>query len=266
MLEFYKQTRCVGYTKDIDIASMATNMAARFMWKILQRRAGPVTENAIDFRRCIRQRIRCCSSTSSDTRVSVQKEPKRRNIRPFCETLSSPNEISELFNEFLTLPEEIRIKAIDCALYWLAYYDKVDAAFELKTLMEKHDIRKSYSTYSVLATLYSKSSHPKHCKTFFDEMMKDGLTPRARHYIPFVEMEAQKGDPMDAFRCLDELRHSGLLYQRIMAVYMAVVRACIGQDSKQLRNKVLELFYDIRKHRDSLSNEALKTIKLWFDR
>lgn len=102
-------------------------------------------------------------------------------------------------------------------------------------------------------------------KNLFDEMLKDGLTPRARHFKPFVEMEAIKGDPMDAFRCLDDLRHSGTLHERIVDIYVTVVRACVGRESRQLTNKVLELFYDVRRYRDLLSFEALETIKLWFD-
>ena len=251
--------------------SVATNMATRVLRKILQGRVGTLILCPTDCRRYIIPGIRYLCSTVRDAREDFHPSlpfPERvKNIRPFCETLSAPNEVLEMFNQFIILPEQHMIKALDYSLNCLVHYDKIDAAFELKTLMEQLNIPKSHSTYSVLANLYSKSNHPKHSmKSLFDEMLKDGLTPRARHFKPFVEMEANKGDPMDAFRCLDDLRHSGVLHERIVDIYITVVRACVGKMSKQLKNKVLELFYDIRRYRDLLSIEDLETIKLWFDR
>lgn len=251
--------------------SVATNMATRVLRKILQGRVGTLILCPTDCRRYIIPGVRYLCSTIRDAREDFHPSlpfPERvKNIRPFCETLSAPNEVLEMFNQFIILPEQHMIKALDYSLNCLVHYDKIDAAFELKTLMEQLNIPKSHSTYSVLANLYSKSNHPKHSmKSLFDEMLKDGLTPRARHFKPFVEMEANKGDPMDAFRCLDDLRHSGVLHERIVDIYITVVRACVGKVSKQLKNKVLELFYDIRRYRDLLSIEALETIKLWFDR
>lgn len=258
-------------------------MAGRFIAKILQRSAGPINETASDLKRCIIQGIRFCSSTPGSRNKILEAEsdgynsyePKhvarairqeRASIRKFCETVSEPNEVPQLFNQFLRLPEQYQIESVDCALYWLSYYDKIDAAFELKTLMEKHDIFKSYSTYSVLASLYSKSNHMGNYQAMFDEMTRDGLTPQARHYAPFVETATKKGDLMGAFRCLDDMRQAGVVRERNTDIYTALVRACIGQNSRQLRNKVLEIFYEFRNYRDLLGNDTLEVIKMWFDR
>ncbi|KAL9974380.1 hypothetical protein ACROYT_G011404 [Oculina patagonica] len=261
---------------------MATNMAGRFVAKILQRSAGPVNETVTDLKRCVIQGLRFCSSTPGSRNKILEaesdgdniNEPKhvaravrqeRASIRKFCETVSKPNDVPQLFNQFLRLPKQYQIESVDCALYWLSYYDKIDGAFELKTLMEKHDISKSYSTYSVLASLYSKSNHTRNYQAMFDEMKRDGLTPQARHFAPFVETATQNGDLMGAFRCLDDMRQAGVVRERNTDIYTALVRACIGQNSRQLRNKVLEIFYEFRNYRDLLSNDTLEVIKMWFD-
>lgn len=254
-------------------------MAARSVWKILQRSVRSIDNTAVDFRQCIIQGVRCCSSTAgsrgkipeteSDESTDVARTYSRlvrSSIRNFCKTSGKPNEIPQLFDQFLRLPEQYRIASVDCALYWLAYYDRNDAAFALKSLMEEHGIPKSYSTYSVLAKLYSRSSHMANYKTMFDEMVKDGLTPTARHYVPFVEAFTQRGDLMGAFSCLNEMQESVVVRKRNTDIHTALVRACTGQDSKQLQDKVLEIFREFRAYRDPLSNDTLGAIKMWFDR
>lgn len=264
--------------------NMAGTMAGKLVVRILQRSTGPINEIASGFRQCVVQGIRCCSSTSGSRnkivggegdgsnipkRVAPSVAPTRKGrayVRKFCETASEPNQVPQLFNQILLLPERHQIESIDCALYWLSYYDKIDAAFELKTLMEKHGISKSHSTYASLAGLYSKSDHAKNYRNLFDEMMRDGLTLKARHYAPFVEAATQKGDLMGAFRFLDDLRQSGVVSIRNTDIYVKIIRACIGQDSRQLQNKVLELFREFRNYRDLLSDDTLEVIKKWFDR
>lgn len=259
-------------------------MAGKLGVRILQRSTGPINEIASGLRQCITQGIRCCSSTSGSRNKIVGGKgdgsniPKhvassvppisknRRYVRNFCETVSEPNQLQQLFNQILLLPERHQIESIDCVLYWLSYYDKIDAGFELKTLMEEHGISKSYSTYSCLASLYAKSNHAKNYKSLFEEMTRDGLTLKARHYAPFVEAAAQKGDLMGAFRFLDDLRQSGVVHIRNTDTYIELIRACIGQDSRQLQNKVLELFQEFRDYRDLFSVDALEVIKKWFDR
>lgn len=264
-----------------------TNMAGRVV-KIFQRSARQINEmGTADLRQYIIQGIRCCSSTPGSRNEVLETEsngynidkPKhvaratrrldgqeRASIRKFCETVSKPNEVAQLFNQFLRLPKQFQMESVDCALYWLSYYDKIDAGFELKTLMEKHNISKSDSTYSVLASLYSKSNHARNYQTMFNEMTRDDLTPQARHYAPFVETATQKGDVVGAFRCLDDMRQSGSVRERNTDMYTALVRACIGQNSKQLQNKVLEIFHEFRNYRDLLSIDTLEVIKMWFDR
>lgn len=259
---------------------MASNMATRFILKILQRRAGSLHENATDFRwRCIIQGIRCCSSTLSphnkiptaenDGCLNVDQPTRfaRGDIRLLCEKLKEPGEVSQLLNQCLQFPEQHRVKSVDSALYWLSYYDKIDAALELKTLLEKHGFLKSYSTYSALASIYAKSNHTEGCKILFAEMKRDGLSPRSRHYFPFLEAATQKGDPMAAFSFLDDMRHSGFIHMHFDTdIFTELIRACIGQDNKQLTNKMFETFLEFRKCRDLLSNDTVEVIKQWFDR
>lgn len=254
-------------------------MAARSAWKILQRSVRSTDETTTHFRQCIFQRLRCCSSTpgsqgkipeteseESRERPRTYSRLVRSGIRNFCKTSGKPNEIPELFNQFLRLPEQYKIASVDSALYWLSYYDRNEAAFALKNLMEEHGIPKSYSTYSVLAKLYSRSNHMANYKTMFDEMIKDGLTPTVRHYVPFVEAFTQRGDLMGAFSCLEEMQRSGVVRERNIDVHTALVRACTGQDSQQLQDKVLEIFREFRAYRDPLTNDTLEAIKTWFDR
>lgn len=256
-----------------------TNMAARSAWKIFQRSVRSIDETAADLKQRIFQGVRCCSSTPGSQGKIPESETEesrevartysrlvRSGIRNFCKTSGKANEIPELFNQFLRLPKQYQIASVDSALYWLSYYNRNDAAFALKHLMEEHGIPKSYSTYSVLAKLYSSSSHMTNYKTMFDEMIKDGLTPTARHYVPFVEAFTQKGDLMGAFSCLEEMQQSGVVRERNIDVHTALVRACTGQDSKQLQDKVLEIFREFRAYRDPLSNDTLEAIKMWFDR
>lgn len=255
-------------------------MAASSTWKILKS-VRSIGETAADFRQYIIQGLRWCSSTPGSQGKIPETESEesryvprprsysrlvRSGIRNFCETSGKANEIPELFNQFLRLPEQYKIASIDSALYWLSYYDRNEAAFTLKKLMEEHGIPKSYSTYSVLAKLYSRSSHKANYKIMFDEMIEDGLTPTARHYVPFVEAFTERGDLMGAFSCLEEMQRSGVVRERSIDVHTALVRACTGQDSQQLQDKVLEIFREFRAYRDLLSNDTLEAIKMWFDR
>ena len=253
-------------------------MAARFAWKIFQRSERSISETTADFGQCISQGLRCCSSAPGSEGKTPENESEesrltrtysrlvRSGIRNFCETSGKPNEIPELFNQFLRLPEQNKIACVDSALYWLSYYDRNEAAFALKNLMEEHGIPKSDSTYSALAKVYSRSNHMANYKTMFDEMIKDGLTPAARHYVPFVEAFTQRGDLMGAFSCLEEMQRSGVVRERNIDVHTALVQACTGQDSHQLQDKVLEIFREFRAYRDPLSNDTLEAIKRWFDR
>ena len=248
-------------------------------WKIFQRSVRLIDETAADFRKYIIRGVRSSSSASGsqgkipETETEESREVARTysrlvrsGIRNFCKTSGTPNEIPELFKQFLRLPKQYQIASVDSTLYWLSYYDRNEAAFALKDLMEKHDIPKSYSTYSVLAKLYSSSSHMANYKTMFDEMIKDGLTPTARHYVPFVEAFTQRGDLMGAFSCLEEMEKSGVVRERNIDIHTSLVRACTGQDSKQLQDKVLEIFREFRAYRDPLSNDTLEVVKMWFDR
>ena len=261
------------------VSRACANMAARFTWKPFLRSIRSIDGTAVDCRKYIKQWLRCCSSTpGSQGKISETESEEfrgrppaysrlvRSGIRNFCKTSGKPNEIPELFNQFLCLPEQYKIASVDSALYWLSYYDRTEAAFALKKLMEEHGIPKSYSTYSALAKLYSRSSHKADYKTMFEEMIKDGLTPTARHYVPFVEAFTQRGDLMGAFSCLEEMQRSGVVRERNIDVHTALVRACTGQHSQQLQEKVLEIFREFRTYRDPLSNDTLEAIKMWFDR
>ena len=197
---------------------------------------------------------------------NIHKRMHVADIRRLCKTEVKHLEVSKLFNQFLQLPEQHRTKFVNSALYWFSYYDKIDEALELKTLMEKHGIPKNYSTYASLAVLYSKSGQVGNIKGFIDEMTRDGLMPRARHYAPFFNTAVKRGDLLGAFHSLNEMQQCVVFDKRNTDKYTALIRACTGQQNKELTSKVLEVFHDFRKYRDLLSNDTLAAIKLWFDR
>ena len=260
-------------------------MAAKCV-KVFQRsllKTGILKDTATYFCSCITLGARW-SSTSPEPKTKLQKETENLgdiihkpghkrmhvdDIRSLCKTDQTPREVSKLFNRFLELPDQFRTESVSSALYWFCYYNKIDEALELKTFMEKHGIPKSYSTYAPLADLYSRSSQLGNMKDFFEEMARDGLTPRARHYAPFVDTAVKKGDLIGAFHYVSEMQQSAFAHERSVDKYKflaSLIRACAGEGNKQLTNKVLELFREFIKYRDLLRDDTLEAVKLWFDR
>ena len=236
-------------------------MASKFVSKLPHstHKTGPFKVTAAVFKRCV-ARWNSSSPKLQNTRMRIG------DIRWLCKARTT-NEVPHLFYQLRDLPEKYLANSFDSALYWLLYYEKIDEALEFKTLLEKHGISKTYSTYTSLAVLYSKCNQLGTMKDFFDEMTRDGFTPKARHYLPFVEAAAEKGDLMSAFDSMNEMQQSAVVHERNTDIYEVLIRACVaGQQNNQLTNKVLELFHDFRKYRDLLSNEMLEAIKLWFDR
>ena len=231
------------------------NMAGRFVSKIFRHCQHLV---AFDFRPCVIQGVRCNSLSSKTKRL------RNDDIQWLCKT-GKPQDISQLFHQLLQLPDKYRTNSVNSALYWFSYYDKIDEALELKTLMEEHGIPKNYSTYASLAVLYSKSGQLGNTREFFDEMTRDGLTPRARHYAPFVEMAVEKGDLIGAFHFMKEMQ-SAVIHERDTDIYTSLIGACTGKQNRQLTDQVFEAFHDFRNYRDLLSNGTLEAIKQWFNR
>lgn len=248
--------------------SAVEEMAGRFFCSFrgcTQATAELLKENVAIFRRCVTQEIRCSASSpeAEETRFRIG------DLRRLCKTVKTHG-VPQLFNQLRDLPEKHLENSVNSALYWFLHYNKIEEAFEFKTLMEKHGIRKSYSTYSALAVLVSKRSELGrslgNMTDFFNEMARDGLTPRARHYAPFVEAAAEKGDLLSAFEFLHEMQHSAVIHDRKTDVYTVLIRACAEHQNRQLTDKVLEIFHEFRKYRDSLNSDTLEAIKLWFDR
>lgn len=243
-----------------DSLSGVEAMASRFVSKIRHstHRIGPFKVTAAVFKRCV---LRWSSSSpeAQNTRTRMG------DIRWLCKA-GKTHEVPHLFHQLRDLPEKCLANSFDSALYWFLYYDKIEEALEFRSLLEKHVIPKTYSTYSSLAVLYSKCSQLGTMKDFFDEMTRDGLTPKVRHYAPFVEAAAEKGDLISAFDSMNEMQQSAVVHERNADLYTVLIRACAEQQNNGLTDKVLELFYDFRKYRDLLSNETLETVKLWFDR
>ena len=253
-------------------------MAAKVVSKILQhgrlRMTGSLNDTASVFRSGTIRKVRWSSTSSKlsnkllqteNTDDSIHERMHVGNVRWLCETEQTPQEVSRLFNRFLNLPDKYRTDSLNSALYWFLYYGKIEEALELKTLIEEHGISKTYSTYSSLAVLYSKCSQLGNRKDFFDEMTRDGLTPTAQHYAPFLEAAVEKGDLIGAFDSITEMEQSTVVQERNSDIYTALIRACAGQQNKYLTNKVLGVFHDFHKHQDLLSNDTLNAIKLWFD-
>ena len=235
-------------------------MACRFVSKLRHstHRIGPFKLTAAVFKRCV---LRWSSSSpeAQNSRMPMG------DIRRLCKA-GKAHEVPYLFHQLRDLPEKYLANSFDSALYWFLYYDKIDEALEFKSLLEKHVIPKTYSTYSNLAVLYSKCSQLGTMKDLFDEMTRDGLTPKPRHYAPFVEAAVEKGDLISALDSTNEMQKSAVVHERNADLYTVLIRACAEQRNNGLTDKVLELFHDFRKYRDLLSNETLETVKLWFDR
>ena len=254
-------------------------MAAKIVSKVIQQSRWRITrslnKNASDFRRCIKLGERwSCTSPESQNKLlatdnagdNIYERMHVADIRWLCKEDQTPYEVSKLFNRFLNLPDQYRTESVNSALYWFLYYDKIEEALELKTLMEEHGISKNYSTYSTLAVLYSRCSHLGNMMDFFNEMTREGLTPRARHYTPFIKTAAEKGDVIGAFHSMSEMQQSAVAHERNTDIYTSLIRGCVGQQNKKLTSKVLETLHDFRKYRDLLNNDTLDAIKLWFDR
>jgi len=188
------------------------------------------------------------------------------DIRGLCET-HEVHEISHLFAKVCDLPEKHLVtSACSSALYWLLYSDKIEEAFEFKNLMDKYGIPKTYSTYSSLAILYAKRGrYLENMKELFNEMAKDGLSPRSRHYAPFVEAAVEEGDLLSAFDSLNEMERSAVVYERNLDLYILLIKACARSQNRKLTSKVLKIFSDFGKYRDSLSMDVLEAVKQWFD-
>ena len=240
---------------------MAARSVVTKVLRLCQHRARSVNKSAVVFRRCFTLGIRRSLSTPE----TKKKGMYIADIRGLCKTRKR-HEVSELFYQLLELPHQYLANSVNSALHWFLYYGKIEEAFEFKALMEKHGIPKSDSTYSTLADLYSRCSQPGNMKSFFDEMTRDGLTPRARHYAPFTDTALKKGDLIGAFHSVSEMQKSAVVHERNVDIYTALIRACAGQQNEQLMNKVLELFHEFIKYRDLLSDDTLEAVKLWFDR
>ena len=103
-------------------------------------------------------------------------------------------------------------------------------------------------------------------KELFNEMAKDGLSPRSRHYAPFVEAAVEEGDLLSAFDSLNEMERSAAVYERNLDLYILLIKACARSQNRKLTSKVLKIFSDFGKYRDSLSMDVLEAVKQWFDR
>ena len=241
------------------------NMAGRVAGSLRHRTYCEHLKVATEFKRSVLQRKRWLNSSSVVSSVKHKNKRLRNDdIRTLCET-GNPEEVSKLFNQLLELPVKYRTNSVNSALYWFSHYDKIEEALELNNLMEKHGIPRDHSTYSTLAVLYSKSGRLVNAKEFFDQMTKASLTPRARHYAPFVEAAVRKGDLIDAFNFVKDMQ-SAAIHERDTDIYTTLIRAYIERHDRHLTNQVLEAFHDFMKYRDLLSNDTLETIKIWFDR
>ena len=243
----------------------------KIVHRILPRRVASVNRNGLQLKCWISVGLRLCSSTSCTPSKSLNWDSEigyadsqvhRSNIRWICKSGGK----QQLFDEFLKLPKESLPDSLNCALYWYSHYDKIEEAFELKNLMERRGISKSYSTYSILAYLFAKAGQLGSRKVFFDEMISNGLTPQARHYVPFVEAEVEKGDLAKAFEVFYEMQQSTRKHTGHISCYRTLIRACAGREDASTTGKVFQLFDDLRKRPHFLSVDTLEAVKLWFDR
>ncbi|XP_068722778.1 mitochondrial ribonuclease P catalytic subunit-like isoform X2 [Montipora capricornis] len=188
------------------------------------------------------------------------------DIRWLCEAEQTPQKVSNLFSQCVNLPDKYRIECLNSALYWYLYYGKIEEALAIKSLWEKEGFPKTYSSYCNLAILYSKCHQLGEMKDFLDKMKRDGLTPKARHYEPFVEAAIERGDIMGAFEAIKEMERSAVIHGLSSNLCTALIRACTGKEDKHLTCNVLKIFQDFVKYRYKLTDDALEAIKIWFDR
>ena len=231
---------------------------------------------ATNVRYCTALGVRSCS-TSLQPQEKLEETKKfsgdihKRlhvdDIRRLCQqTDMKRTNVLQLFNQFLQLPEQYRTEFVNSALYWFSYYGKVNEAHELKTLMENNGIPKNSSTYSSLAVLYSKSSDFGDIKSLIEEMRKDGLMPKSRHFVPFFKAAVSKGDLTSAFHSLNEMQQTTAHSERNTDKYTAIIRACTGYKDDNVVSKVFAMFFEFQKYRDLMSSDTLEAVKLWFDR
>lgn len=243
-------------------------MAGRFAGSLRHRTYCEHLKVATEFKSSVLQRKRWLNSSSVVSSVKIKNKRLRNDdIRTLCEKENpdGPEGVSKLFNQLLELPVKYRTNSVNSALYWFSFYDKIEEALELNKLMEKHGIPRNHSTYSTLAVLYSKSGRLVNAKEFFDQMTKASLTPRARHFAPFVEAAVKNGDLIGAFSFVKDMQ-SAAINERDTDIYTTLIRACIERHNRHLTNQVLEAFHDFMNYRDLLSNDTLEAIKIWFDR
>ena len=231
---------------------------------------------ATNVRYCIALGVRWCS-TSLEPQEKLEETKKfsgdihKRlhvdDIRRLCQqTDMKRTNVLQLFNQFLQLPEQYRTEFVNSALYWFSYYGKVNEAHELKTLMENNGIPKNSSTYSSLAVLYSKSSDFGDIKSLIEEMRKDGLMPKSRHFVPFFKAAVSKGDLTSAFHSLNEMQQTTAHSERNTDKCTAIIRACTGYKDDDVVSKVFAMFSEFQKYRDLMSRDTLEAVKLWFER
>lgn len=231
---------------------------------------------ATNERWCIALGVRWCSTSLEPQEKLVETKKfsgdidKRLHvddIRRLCQQRDTKRaSVLQLFNQFLELPEQYRTAFVNSALYWFSYYGKVNEAHELKTLMEHNGIPKNSSTYSSLAVLYSKSSDFGDLKSLIEEMRKDGLMPKSRHFVPFFKAAVSKGDLTSAFHSFNELQQTTAHSERDIDKYTAIIRACTEYKGDNVVSKVFAMFSEFQKYRDLMSSDTLETVKLWFDR
>lgn len=253
-------------------------MAAKCVSKILHcvglRTKGSLNKPASIFRSCITVGVKWSSTSPELQNTLLETENVNRihermhvgDIRWLCKADLSSDDVFKLFHRFSNLPVEHCAEYLNSALYWFIYYDKIKEALQLKSLWEKHGIAKTCSTYSSLADLYSKCRHLGNMKEFFDNMKRDGFTPRARHYAPFLEAGVEKCDLKGAIDSMIKIEQSAGIHERNVNIYTALIQACAGQEDEYLTSKVFEIFHGFREYRDQLVRDNLEAIKLWFDR
>lgn len=188
------------------------------------------------------------------------------NIRWFCKAERSPHEVANFFNQLRNLPFKRRTRSLNSALYWFLHYGKTKEALELNSLWETQGFPKSYSTYASLAILYARCRQLGNKGDFFDRMKLNGLTPRARHYEPFLAAATIRGDLMEAFESMSEMAHSSIIHEMSIDLYTSLIRACTGKEDNLLDNNVFKIFHYFMKYRTKLTDDALQAIRLWFDR
>ena len=188
------------------------------------------------------------------------------NIRWFCKAETSPHEVANFFNQLRNLPVKHRTRSLNSALYWFLYYGKTKEALELNSLWETQGFPKSYSTYASLAILYARCRQLGNKRDFFHQMKLSGLTPRARHYEPFLAASTIRGDLMEVFESMTEMEYSSIIHEMSLDLYTLLIRACTGKEHNLQDNNVFKIFHYFMKYRTKLPDDALHAIRLWFDR